>query len=105
MLPRRHRESVRAGDVLVEAGEFCRRVVQCNLAPELGPEPRDEIDAAHGRPRLSQGRDRGYELWSLPRLFGIEFQIGVSCGSESEDPTLRIAHEPESGSDIRQSTL
>ena len=39
-----------------------RCVVGRDLAPELGPEAGDEVDAAHRRPRLAQRRDRVHEV-------------------------------------------
>ena len=58
MLGGRHHEAVDADDVLVEGGQLHRRVVRKNLAPGLGPEAGNEVDAAHRRPRLAQRGDR-----------------------------------------------
>ena len=54
--------AVDADQVLVEPVDAGGRVVGDGLAPELGPEARDEVDAAHRRPRLAQRGDRGHEL-------------------------------------------
>ena len=63
-----------------------------DLAPELRPEPRDEVDAAHRRPRLAERRDRHDEVPPAAGARGVELEVGVRRGPEREDPALRGAH-------------
>ena len=99
VLRRWHHESVCADDVFVEARQLCGCIVECDLAPQLGPESGHEIDAAHGRPRLTKGRDRSYELRTGPPARHIELQVGVRRRSQREDPALRTPH-PRNGVEV-----
>ena len=67
VLRRRHHEAVRCrpGPSL-NPSTLGRRVVGRHLSPELGPEPRDEVDAAHRRPRLAERRDGRHEVSGRP---------------------------------------
>src|SRR6266545_4762268 len=84
----RHDEAVAAGNVLVEAGQVRRRVVRKRLAPGLGPDAGDEIDAAHRRPRLAQRGDRSHQTCRRPSLRSIELEVRVCSGPEGEDAAL-----------------
>src|SRR6266545_916529 len=85
----RHDEAVAAGNVLVEAGQVRRRVVRKRLAPGLGPDAGDEIDAAHRRPRLAQRGDRSHQACRRLSLRSIELEVRVCSGPEGEDAALR----------------
>src|SRR6266498_1921575 len=85
----RHDEAVAAGNVLVEAGQVRRRVVRKRLAPGLGPDAGDEIDAAHRRPRLAQRGDRSHQACRRLSLRSIELEVRVCSCPEREDAALR----------------
>src|SRR3954447_24363346 len=94
MLRRRHDVAVASDDVAVEPFEADRCLGGEDGAPELGFEPRHEVDAAHRRSRLAQRRDHGNELTALPAVDEVELEISVRSGSESEDPCLRSVDAP-----------
>src|SRR6266511_4486838 len=85
----RHDEAVAAGNVLVEAGQVRRRVVRKRLAPGLGPDAGDKIDATHRRPRLAQRGDRSHQTCRRLSLRSIELEVRVRSGPEGEDAALR----------------
>src|SRR6185503_541456 len=92
VLRRRKDVSRRSDDRLVEArhARRCRR--RRNRRPELGPEPRDEVDPADRRPRLAQRRDA---LDRRPRRHpgrDVELEIRVRRRADGEDPGLRRRH-------------
>ena len=92
VLGRGHHETLRPGQGRVESLRACRRVVARDLAPQLGPEAGDEVDAFHGRARLAQRRDRSDELRPQRRIRRVELEIGVRRGPESENAGLRVIH-------------
>jgi hypothetical protein len=52
--------------ILLGRDRTLRCVIGDSVSPELGPEPRHEVDAAHRRPRLAHRRDRRREFSPLP---------------------------------------
>jgi hypothetical protein len=92
VLGRGHCVAVGADEVAIEALERQDRVVGNDLAPELGAEARNQIDAAHRCSRLAQRRNRAHEFPGDRRLPSVELEVGVRRRPEREDPTLRRAH-------------
>ena len=58
VLGRRHHETLDTDDVVVETREVRRSFVGRDPAPQLGPEPDDEIHSADGGSRLAQRGDQ-----------------------------------------------
>src|SRR5439155_26598247 len=96
MLGSRHRVALRPDQRLVESNDVTRDVTTCHGAPQLGPEPADEVDAAHGRPRLAEvGHGPDQVQLDNPRQ-PIQLEVRVRPGPEGEDPRLRDWHDPQS---------
>jgi hypothetical protein len=77
VLRRRHREALDAGEVVGESLRVRRCVLGRGVAPELRPEPRHQVDAAHRRPRLPQRRDRRDERATVSLARGVELEVRV----------------------------
>jgi hypothetical protein len=92
VLRRRHRVSVRADDVTVEALELPRRLLGHEFAPELRAEADDEVDAADRRSRLAQRRDGAHELDGRFRAPSVELEVGVRRRPKREQSALRRTH-------------
>src|SRR5262245_6547545 len=92
VLRRGHDESVHPGDRLAETVELDRRVVGHRLAPELGPEAGDEVDAPHRRSWLAQRRHRSYDLLRASAGGCVELEVRVRTRAQRENAALRSAH-------------
>ena len=59
------------------------------VAPQLGPHPDDEVDAADRRAWFAQRRQAGDEIDGRDAGAEIQLEVGVRRGAEREDPGLR----------------
>ena len=82
-----HREAVGAGQGALKPSSPGGASSGATVAPELGAEPRDEVDPAHRRPRLAERGDGRHQL--LPVAGGrveLEVRVRSSCRARRSRP-------------------